>query len=1160
MKRVSWIATGLILAGLLVWQVVFLGNPPRTILFPPPPDPPIPAVLDELSSVDVTSVPLATVVAELAQRHGTTIQLDLPGLQRAGITGKEKVTCRLKKVSLRSVLRHVARCVAWDLRVVSWNGVITITTEDEQSLPSHRVERFHSLADLLASGNDADLLSILSLSIDGMPAVDVDRFEWTPGGILASLPVEQHALLAELLAKLAEIARQPDSLAPVRVGEVRTPAVAAIEAALARRIDVNFVGVPLSVVAADLEKQLGVPIILDRVALASAGRPDPRIFGAIADVPAEYALSCLFPPYGLEAVLRDETLLITTLGVADDDYRLQLYPVTDLMSWLEGDGGQLEAVIASIPYRPKLNHVQGNALVVTHTADGHRQIERFLTEVRQAVFGTPIPVATGPSTWLRQRVTAKHDQIRWEELLNEWTTPHGIRFRIDPSAYESALLDPPIAVDVVDEPLSAALDRLLSPLGLASFADGERVVIATSNSFDIGELRCIRPTAVFAGRPIEATAPDWAEVFNTLFPGDLLNIDTLGDAIVVRSRHGQEPVLAFFEVCRRFNEPGPHAIVTWAKTTGWSIRLYPVADLSDNAKLASLLSSVASSAISPRNEVPFVSLPGILVVNAEDSVHQEVERLLTALRAWNSRPAGVRVRGTVLDDERFAAMQRPTTLVPRDGPLSEIAASLAAQHQVPLDVPDYGERSGNRAWLLGAPFETAFARLVGQHGLNYAKQTGGQSDGSSGTFFTRLYDVADLRSAARRPGLDPSVLPAAARDAVRESFPALVPVGMWDVLSRLVSDDRQNHDAKLRGDVLVARGPLAFHRLVERLLAAERRGIAAPSPDDPWAALRQPVSFDGDGLTAGEAIERLARLVRVPLGYFPVEPPQRRDPFAAGSDAPRVTLHVRDLPFRDVVRRLFPPPFELDVIVEDEMLVLVTQASASVTWRPTHEVHDARRIVARHPALADAALTDLLGWTFMPGGWGRKRMKATNVAGWLVVHAWLEPTEVSDWLAWLEREAPRLVDLSTGRSDAARVPRPANQSEHTESTADPEFAGIIPPATGPERPHDVELLLRQAHGDAEPFERGYACWRLSHWSTPDAVTLRTVVGWLKSCDEPGDWERQLCHLITGWGLPAEAVPWVAERLNDEKFETRRTSYRRLHASSVATVQRLHQDR
>lgn len=1158
MKRISVIAGGLVLGGLLVWQFVFLGNPPRTILFPPPSDPPIPAVLDELSSVDVYDVPLDTVVAELAKRHGTTIQLDLPGLKREGITGAERVTCRLKNVSLRSILRHVTRNVTPALCVVSWNGVVTITTQAEQSMSSHRIEHLHSFAESLESGSNLDPSAFGYVLENVLPWMSVrEQLAFVPGGILASVTAEEHARLAELLQKLAAIARQPNSIAPVRVGEVRTPAVAAIERALARRISLKFVNVTLSEVARDLERRLGVPVFVDEFVLRVSGVSDPRISGAIADASAEYALDHLLRPYGLQAVLRDEALSITLQDV--EDAHLRLYPVADLANRLGDSAFEFPSILerndrGSVRVFGTSSYpIPAAALIVHSTPQGHRHVERLLAELRHAAFGTPVSAATGPRAWLRQRVTVKRDNVRWEDLLNELAAQYGFAFRVDHTAYESAMLDPPVSVAVEDEPLIAALDRVLRPMELGCTSDEERLVIASIDEVAVNETRFYRPHALFAGHSIEPTNEDWREAIQTIFP-DVYHEPIVFSDVIALSLGGNEHerVTAFFDACRRLSRPGPHAIVTLAQTSDVIVRLYPVADLPGDTRR---LESLATELLTP-GESSVTWLPEILIVSGHLADHQEIERLLAALRAWPSRPAGVQVRSTVLDDDRFAALQKRVTLARRNEPLAEIVAALATQQCVPLNVANGQSKFGGSSWLIGARLEQGLDRLLRQHGLGYGENASGRIDDlpPGENRFTRLYDVADLRPAARRPGLAESVLLREfSIDALREHFPAVAPSQtVWDVLSSAAAINTNGSTAAvLHGDRLVVRGRLGFHRLVERLLADERRGSAAPSPNDPWVALRQPVSLDCDGLTVGEAVERLARLVGVPVGYLP-HPPQSAlhlvDPFAVPDDkTPRATLHFRDLPFREIVRRLYPPPYDLDVVVEDEMLVVERRGAAE--WGPRTEVHDARRIIARHPALADAALADLLCWTIRPGVWRHGTMTvAMNVAGRLVVNGdGSLQIEVSDWLAWLEHEAPQSIDLNTGRSDATRSSTvPFARYPPYELTG---VTSVYPPVTSPKRPRDVERLLRQAHGDAGPWERGYAFWRLSHWSAPDDATMRTVLGWLKGCDGPSDWERQLCHLVSGWGLPEECAPWVAERLGDRKFASRQPSYVRLLISS-----------
>lgn len=1106
---------GLLLAAWLVWQFAFLGNPPWTIFLPPPPEPPIPAVLDEPSSVDVVDAPIDAVVAELAKRHRTTIQV-----QPSGLLGTNTVTCKLQGVTLRSVLNHLLRQVSSDLCVASWNGTLTITSRQEQDLPSHRVERMHSIVEWIALDADRGVGELLQMffSSDGDPFGPEFELDWLPGVLLLSATPERHADLADLLAKLTELARQPNAVATVRVGEARTPALEAIERVLTQRTSLRFEGQPLSAVAAELQRRWGVPVIVDTLALQMVGQTDPRVFGEIDDVPARYALEALLAPHSLRAFVRDEAVCIATPGFADEAGCLRLYPIHDLLERSEPD--ELRQMIRefAVPMDGKPGNMRtglqlaGSTLVAQGTEQYQRNIEEFLFELREVVAShSPSPRWAGPRAWLNHRVTVRHDSIRWEDFLRALERQYGFAFRVAPSAFESALLDPPIDVAADNEPLDILLERLLLPLHLYFHADAHRIVI-TSESESPLQPRMYRLRPIFADERREPTNEEWRQAIRVMLSKDREHGDhkvvMRGEVAIVRARqrdHGR--LERMLTACREARLSGRHRAHDIPDSSR-RFRLYPVQDLlahADNESRAHTnseaeLTSFIALLFSPGESRRVAGLPGLLLADASSKHHDEIERLLTALRAASARPAPV--RSMTLRDDHLTALVEPATLQVGDEPLEGLIAELAKKHGVPIAFADAeepgpelgGERRAaapeRELRVLGANLETALDWLMRSRGRWLAEGPTGlivQARGPTENVL-RLYDVSHLlpkRGAALNP----------------EWFAR--PRGVWDLFQHLTQSNWLGNDTAVRhGGLMAVRGRRSVHRLVERLLAAERRGSKTPQPDDPWVALEQPVSLTCTGLSASDAVAQLAARVPVPIIYW-----------ADGPAAPPVTLDVRDMPLREVVRRLRSPPFGLELVVADELLVVVPQDEADRIGG-TFTAFDVRRLQTQYPALTDLSLVELLrGRSGLQPIAGLEPVACFR--GWLLVNAgWRELADVHERLVWLERAAPTLSDL--------------NRSG---------------------QPRDVALLMSQARGKAGPMLRSYALWRLSLWKDPDETTVRTVTGWLRDGDETSDWERSLIRLLGVWGLPADAVPWVLPRIAERSFVSQEGSYFRLLVSS-----------
>ena len=172
---------------------------------------------------------------------------------------------------------------------------------------------------------------------------------------------------------------------------------------LQKRLSVNFNSTPLASVAMDLQRQLGLPISLDRKALEDAGAGD--------DTPITLSCQNLRARDILESILRDKDLtwfpqrrylVISTPEKAGSQLITRVYPVADLVAAGNGsdtfdaglDYDSLIELITTAIAPTTWDEVggpgsisvfgQSGAIVFLQTHDVHEQVEHLLQALRAA--------------------------------------------------------------------------------------------------------------------------------------------------------------------------------------------------------------------------------------------------------------------------------------------------------------------------------------------------------------------------------------------------------------------------------------------------------------------------------------------------------------------------------------------------------------------------------------------------------------------------------------------------------------------------------------------------------------------------------------------------------------------------------------------------------
>lgn len=124
---------------------------------------------------------------------------------------------------------------------------------------------------------------------------------------------------------------------------------ATIRRALETRVRANFTESPLNNVCETIEKQLDIPVILDRRALADEGLdPETPVSCSIHNVRMRAMLDLAFMEIDLEWIIHREVLLITTTAAAQEYLTARVYDVADLMAVPESNMPVFDSLIELI--------------------------------------------------------------------------------------------------------------------------------------------------------------------------------------------------------------------------------------------------------------------------------------------------------------------------------------------------------------------------------------------------------------------------------------------------------------------------------------------------------------------------------------------------------------------------------------------------------------------------------------------------------------------------------------------------------------------------------------------------------------------------------------------------------------------------------------------
>jgi DNA polymerase IIIc chi subunit len=333
---------------------------------------------------------------------------------------------------------------------------------------------------------------------------------------------------------LAQDAEEPDST-PI---EVVVPAQSAAEARIDKVLDektkFDFSAVPLDTAVAFIQDSHGIKVEIDRDALDTA-KIDPKetVNLKVQDITLRSALRLMLRAKGLEFLVRNGALVVTSSEKAGSTLVLKVYLVADLLmprhdqpEW--PDFQPLCDTIGSYVDPGSWEFVGGPAnmmelgkarsLVIAQTENGHEQIALLLAALRAARDNQqqenpnrePIELLSPGAAEARARIQkALDEQVDFDfhqrpltEVIDFIKAHHKIEILLDTKSLEDDTVDPnqPITRRLKGISLRSALRLMLGAIDLQAVLNGEVLLVTTSGPderfltklYPVGDLVLVR--------------------------------------------------------------------------------------------------------------------------------------------------------------------------------------------------------------------------------------------------------------------------------------------------------------------------------------------------------------------------------------------------------------------------------------------------------------------------------------------------------------------------------------------------------------------------------------------------------------------------------------------------------------------------------------------
>jgi len=399
---------------------------PHTIRAPRSSEAAIHRALRKPIAVEFNKTPLAEVADYFEGFLKVNVVLDRRALEDVGFGVDTPITFRLSSVTARTALELMLREL--DLTWMAADDVLLITTPEEEA--NRDETRLYDVRDVIVGGTlpiqrpgspaDFDALCelistciapttwegsgpspVVGLALPGIRAISVPqtpRIHQEVARLLRDLRRVQTRAKKDEAGKRKRVPAAVSSSPDDCIAEAREK----LRRALHKRVPMQFVETPLSDVAAFIEKAAGVPVSIDRRALADIDLPATTpVTIDVSDVSLRSALELVLGrELDLTWTFYREVLLITTPEADKWMREVRVYDVADLAERY-GPDGQPVLEYDSLEYAIKLSVDQRSwdtsggpgtiafyagpdirAMVVSQTVRAHQEIEAFLAKLR----------------------------------------------------------------------------------------------------------------------------------------------------------------------------------------------------------------------------------------------------------------------------------------------------------------------------------------------------------------------------------------------------------------------------------------------------------------------------------------------------------------------------------------------------------------------------------------------------------------------------------------------------------------------------------------------------------------------------------------------------------------------------------------------------------
>lgn len=293
-------------------------------------------------------------------------------------------------------------------------------------------------------------------------------------------------------------AKQPTEDQPAEKQSPRT-----IEEVLAARVNLDFVDTPLPEILETIAGQYGIPVVMDKGALADGGvdESSPLTF-SMQGTRLDTMLHLLLRPLELTYTEHRGVLLITTSSAADELRLVRPYVVTDLLGKApdgELDFDSLIGVITST-VRPDswdenggsgsiIEYLPGGTLVIGNSWHVHLKVEKLLAALR-AEREQPGSSVTAEKRALRDKfagtVTLEFNDTPLGEVLETLAATEEVNFYVDNAALADAGIDEQSTVTFAAQGLRLgdALELFLRVHDLTTCTFDDVLIVTTSSHLE----------------------------------------------------------------------------------------------------------------------------------------------------------------------------------------------------------------------------------------------------------------------------------------------------------------------------------------------------------------------------------------------------------------------------------------------------------------------------------------------------------------------------------------------------------------------------------------------------------------------------------------------------------------------------------------------------